>query len=299
MERIRLWVQALWFFLTNGYWAFPLTKNIYQGPLKIICSPGLNCYSCPASTTFCAMGSLQNLFAAIRFNVQTGQYFFGSFVVGTIGLLGIVFGRFICGWGCPFGLLQDLLAKIPAKKFKIPSFLLAGKYLFLALFVIILPLAIVDDYGLGNVWYCKYICPVGTLEAGIPMIFLQPELRKIIGTLFWSKFTIMALFLGWSTLSVRPFCKTACPLGAFYSMFSRYQLIKMKLNKELCTNCQACHPVCPMDIRFNEQPNNPGCINCLRCMNEACTFGAISIEIAGYPLPSGAVRREKINRQPN
>ncbi|MDH3346941.1 MAG: 4Fe-4S binding protein [Desulfobulbaceae bacterium] len=293
MERIRLWVQALWFFLTNGYWAFPFSKNIYQGPLKVICSPGLNCYSCPASTTFCALGSLQNLLAAIRFNFQTGQYYFGSFVLGTIGLLGIVFGRFICGWGCPFGLIQDLLAKIPTKKFKVPSFLLPGKYLFLALFVIILPLVVTDDMGMGRVWFCKYVCPAGTLEAGIPMMLLKPQLRDIIGILFWSKVAILTFFLGWSIASVRPFCKTTCPLGAFYSMFSRYQLIKMKLNKKLCTNCKACHEVCPMDIRFNEQPNNLECINCLRCMNEGCTFGAISIEVAGYPIPSGAIRKKE------
>lgn len=284
MELARKWIQALWLFLTNGFLGFPFTGNIYQGPLKVICSPGLNCYSCPASTTYCPIGSLQQLLLSIRFSLQTGQYFFGSFVIGSMGMLGAVFGRFICGWACPFGFIQELLHKIPSKKFSIPTSLTYGKYLFLLFFVIILPLIIVDDFGLGKPWFCKYICPAGTLEAGIPMLILQPDLRSTVGWLYLNKITIMIGFIVWSVLSSRPFCRTTCPLGAFYALFSRYQLIKLKLHKDNCTSCGACHKVCPVDIRFNETPDSCECVNCMRCMTEACQFDAISVELAGFEI---------------
>ncbi len=294
MELARKWIQALWFFLANGFWGFPLSGTLYQGPLKVICSPGLNCYSCPAATTYCPIGSLQQLLLGIRFSLQSGQYFFGTFVIGSMGMLGAVFGRFICGWACPFGFFQEILYKIPTRKKSIPQVFNWIKYLFLLLFVIILPLVIVDDFGMGKPWFCKFVCPAGTAEAGIPMLLLRPELRETVGWLYVNKLVILAGFVYWSIISSRPFCRTTCPLGAFYALFSKYQLIKMKLKKDACTGCGACHAVCPVEIRFNETPDSCECVNCMRCMTEACNFGAIVVDIAGYEVHSPPFKNQKI-----
>jgi len=286
-------VQVLWVFLVNGFWGFPWTRNIYQGPLKVICSPGLNCYSCPAATTYCPLGSLQQLLLGIRFSLETGSYYIGTFVVGSMGLLGATFGRFICGWACPFGLVQELLHKIPSAKLAIPKWLTWVKYGFLALFVVVFPLVVVDEFGLGAPWFCKYVCPAGTLEAGIPMLLLQPELKSTIGWLYWNKIGILIIFAVWSIVSSRPFCRTSCPLGAFYGLFNRHRLIKLKLNEDNCTKCGACHRVCPMEINFNETPDSCECISCLRCMTKACTYGAISIEVAGYSMLDDVLPQKK------
>ncbi len=284
METARKWVQALWFFLANGFWGFPATGNLYQGPLKVICSPGLNCYSCPAATTYCPIGSLQQLLLGIRMSLMSGQFYFGTFVLGSMGMLGAVFGRFICGWACPFGFIQELLHKIPSRKYGIPTLFNWLKYGFLLLFVVVLPLVLVNDFGMGSPWFCKYVCPAGSLEAGIPMLILRPELRETVGWLFVNKIVILIGFLVWSVLASRPFCRTTCPLGAFYALFSRYQLIKLQLNEENCTKCGACHNVCPVEIKFNETPDSCECVNCMRCMTEGCAFDAIFVEVAGYPV---------------
>lgn len=296
METIRKIVQTLWIFLVNSSWSFPWTKNIYQGPLKVLCSPGLNCYSCPASTTYCPIGSIQQLLLGIRFSLETGNYFIGTYVVGSLGLLGAAFGRFICGWACPFGLFQELLHKIPSAKYRIPKLLNWFKYGFLLLFVIILPLLMVDEFGLGEPWFCKYVCPAGTLEAGIPMVLLQPELKSTLGWLYVSKIGILVMFIFWSIFSSRPFCRTTCPLGAFYGLFNRYRLVKLKLNVANCTKCGACHHVCPMEIKFNETPDSPECISCLKCMTKACQYDAISIDVAGYSLGKEQKRDPKISQ---
>jgi len=230
------------------------------------------------------MGSLQQLLGGLRFALENGQYYFGFSVLGSIGILGGLFGRMICGWACPFGFIQELLHKIPTRKFGVPRLLSHGKFVFLFLFVIVLPLALVDESGIGSPWYCKFVCPAGTLEAGIPMLLLQPNLRNTIGLLFLNKFVIMLIFLTWAIFASRPFCRTACPLGAFYALFSRVRLIKLRLDEARCTNCKACHHVCPMGVKFNESPDDPECITCLACMNKACKFDAISLEIGGIPL---------------
>lgn len=285
MNAIRKWVQALFFLLTNGSWNFPFTRSIYQGPLKVVCSPGLNCYSCPAATTYCPMGALQQILGGVRMALENGQYFFGLYVVGTLGVIGGFVGRMVCGWLCPFGLLQELLHKIPSIKFGVPRVLRFVKFAVLLLMVFVLPLTAVGELGIGSPWFCKYLCPAGTLEAGLPMLFLQPSLREAIGLLFYSKLLILFIFSAWSVLASRPFCRTTCPLGAFYALFSSVKLIKLQLDQERCTNCKACHAVCPMGVNFNESPNDTECITCLAC-SRICPFQAIRLEIAGLPLAS-------------
>jgi polyferredoxin len=288
MEFIRKWLQVIFTFAVNGNWSFPFTRGIYQGPLKVICSPGLNCYSCPASTTYCPIGSLQNLIGGVRLAIENGQHFFGLSVLGGMGVLGGLFGRLICGWMCPFGFVQEMLHKISSKKVKIPRLLNYGKYGVLLVFVVLLPLFMVDDFGSGGPWFCKTLCPAGTLEAGLPLLLLQPHLRSTLGVLFVGKMMVLVLFMVWSVFSSRPFCRVMCPLGAFYGLFSRVRLVRMQLDKQRCTNCEACHAVCPMEVKFNENPNDPECITCMACMSKACKCNAIYVEIGGVPIHAGA-----------
>ena len=293
MELARKWVQIVIAFLTNGYWAFPVTRTIYQGPLKVVCSPGLNCYSCPAATTYCPMGSLQQLMLSIRFSLETGYYYLGWYVLGCIGVVGSFLGRMVCGWACPFGFVQEMLHKIPSRKWGVPRVLRFVKYGVLFGMVLLLPLLVVNEFGLGEPWFCKYLCPAGTLEAGIPMLLLRPELRSTIGWLFYNKLIILIAFIVWSVPASRPFCRVACPLGAFYALFSRVRLVKLHLDEAKCTQCKACHEVCPMGVKFNESPNDAECITCMACMNKACRFDAISLSVAGIPLRTVEVMKRK------
>lgn len=292
MEFVRKWVQALFFLLTNGYWNFPVTRGIYQGPLKVICSPGLNCYSCPAATSYCPLGALQQLLGGIRLALENGQIYVGFYVIGAMGAIGSFVGRMICGWACPFGLFQELLHKIPSPKFGIWRPLRFIKYGFLLFMVVLLPLFAVDSFGFGQTWFCKYICPAGTLEAGLPMLILQPDLRASLGLLFLNKLLILIFFIAWAVVASRPFCRTACPLGAFYALFSKIKMVKLRLDTQKCTHCEACHDVCPMGVHFNESPDDMECISCLAC-SKACKVGAISLEIGGVPLGNQVSYRPK------
>ena len=106
MKKLRLTVQLMFTVFTNGYAYGFLNGKIYQGSLKYACVPGLNCYSCPGAVASCPLGALQALL-----NQQGFQIPFG--ILGFFFLFGSLFGRFICGWLCPFGLVQDLPHKIP------------------------------------------------------------------------------------------------------------------------------------------------------------------------------------------
>lgn len=292
---LRRLIQTVATLLSNSYLLFPFKGNIYQGTLKSFCTPGLNCYSCPAATGACPLGALQNFMAGLRPALKAGHQYFGFYVIGTLGLIGSFSGRMPCGWLCPFGFLQELIHKIPSRKFEIPRALSYVKYALLVLFVFLLPFFIADESGYGMTWFCKFICPAGTLEAGIPMLFLKPELQALIGFLFYNKLFILGLFLLWMVFSRRPFCRVACPLGAIYSLFNKHSVFRMTHDPDKCTHCETCWQNCPMGVKFYERQNDIDCIRCLKCMNESCKFGAISYEFAGASGKQRAAGPKTVN----
>ena len=95
-------IQALWAFLTNSRVSGFVTGKIYTGNLKHACVPGLNCYSCPGATGACPIGSLQAVIGSWNFKMA-------YYVIGFLIFVGALLGRLVCGFLCPFGLIQDLL----------------------------------------------------------------------------------------------------------------------------------------------------------------------------------------------
>lgn len=267
----RLWIQVLWTALTNGYALGFLKGKIYTGSLKNICVPGLNCYSCPGAVGSCPIGSLQAV-------LGSRNYRFSFYIIGFLMIIGAVFGRFVCGWLCPFGLIQDLLHKIPVpfKRKNLPGHkkLIWIKYIVLVLFVLVLPSVVTDVLGQGSPWFCQYICPSGTLLAGIPLVIGNVSLRSAIGFLFQWKIVILVVILVGSTMIYRPFCKYICPLGAVYGLFHPIAFYRFDVDKAACTGCGKCKRVCKMDIPVYLEPNSRECIRCGDCI-KACPEGAI------------------------
>lgn len=280
MERFRRWSQIVFAILGNSYWLFPWRTPIYQGPAKGVCFPGLNCYSCPAATMACPLGALQNSLASLRPSLQVGELHFGSYVLGTLGMVGSLVGRLPCGWLCPFGLIQDWFFRIPGPKYRLWRPLRRLPYVFLVAFVILLPLFLVDSLGYGTTWFCKFVCPAGTLEAGLPLLWLEAGVRRTVGWLFVHKVLMMVIVLVWSMVTIRPFCRSICPLGAIYGLFNRASLLRLRFHPDRCVECGACRILCPASLSFfdgMDDLNSGACIRCLRCYSE-CPVHAISLE---------------------
>lgn len=144
--------------------------KLYTGKWKQFCNPGLNCYSCPAAGFACPIGALQAVNGSRQFS-------FSFYVAGLLLAFGVLLGRAVCGWLCPFGLLQELIHKIPSPKRKLKKGFLYIKYVVLVVFVLILPIAVTDYMGMGKPAFCQYICPAGTLEGGLSLLAAHESLR--------------------------------------------------------------------------------------------------------------------------
>ena len=189
-----------------------LNGSIYKGRTKGICTPGLNCYSCPGAVAACPLGSLQGA-------ISRSRYSFPFYILGMLLLFGVVLGRTICGFLCPFGLFQEILYKLPTPKIKKSGFtrkLSYLKYVVLIVFVILIPVLAMDP------GFCKYICPV--------TVFLKPM----------SYFSLLRIKCDKTKCIDCGRCKKVCPMDVDVIDNSR-----KRKNATECILCFECVKNCP------------------------------------------------------
>lgn len=257
-EMKRKIIQIAAFGYSNTYLHNFANGQLYKGQWKRFCNPGLNCYSCPAARLSCPIGAMQAVSGSVNFNIS-------FYVTGFILAAGVLFGRAICGFVCPFGLIQELIYKVPFPKRKLWKGFTYIKYILLVLFVLIFPATCTNELGMGAPAFCEYICPAGTLEGGIPLLAAHPELRKTIGALFSLKACILIATLAGCLAVCRFFCKVMCPLGAIYGILNKISVYHMEADKDNCISCGKCRDICPMDVNPVENPSSAECIRCGKC----------------------------------
>ena len=278
LARFRGWIQAGATLLTNIHLPNFLKGGLYQGKGKAVCVPGLNCYSCPAASGACPIGSFQAVVGSSKFR-------FSYYITGFLILLGVLLGRVICGFLCPFGWFQELLHKIPTKKLSTKKLkpLTYLKYVVLLVMVVLLPVLVTNELGMGDPFFCKYLCPQGVLEGAIPLSLANAGIRAALGSLFKWKFIVLLTVIVLSIVFYRPFCKWLCPLGAFYALLNKVSLFQMQVDKSKCVSCGKCAKVCKMDVDVTKSPNHTECIRCGMCIR-ACPTDAVSFR---YGFGSG------------
>ena len=243
--------------------------KIYRGSWKQFCNPGLNCYSCPAASLACPVGALQAVSGSMNFK-------FSFYAVGLLLAFGVALGRAVCGWLCPFGLMQELVHRIPSPKLKLKKGFVYIKYVILVVFVFVLPVAATNYMGMGKPAFCQYICPAGTLEGGIPLLAAHEELRQTIGPLFFLKLAILLATIAGCVLIYRFFCRVACPLGAIYGLMNKISVCRLRVDGQKCVSCGKCRKVCKMEVDPVKNPDSAECIRCGACA-AACPADAIHI----------------------
>lgn len=229
----------------------------WMGPfglrLHSLCTPVFHCYACPLATFACPIGVLAN-FCALGVSPLIA--------LGTLLIAGALVGGFICGWVCPFGFLQDLVARVPVPKLRLP--LRAGylRYGVLVVLVLVIPYFFGESHPL---FICR-LCPAGALEAGLPLA-VQNAAQ---GESFWNsmstvKWVVLGLFLVAMFVKYRPWCTLFCPLGAILGLFNRVAVVRLKVDDRMCTSCGACKSACKIGLAPERQLDDLLCIRCMEC----------------------------------
>jgi ferredoxin-type protein NapH len=255
VEKIRLKVQL----------GLAVVFNIGLFQWHFICFPVLNCHSCPTSIFACPMGVIGQCVSLGIIPLS---------VIGGIAVAGLLAGRLLCGWACPFGLVQELLYKVPYVKFQIPSWTRFIKYGIFVGLVVFVPYFLSPNFPL---YFCR-LCPVATIESAIPWAIINGTTDVVtLSVRLAILFTLIILVMGHR----RFFCKVICPLGACLSVFNHFAALFPERTSD-CIECGACNKVCPMETTpgkkdFGVHDDRPEeCISCLECRKK-CPTEAVRI----------------------
>ncbi len=268
-------IQFISLIITNSYFTSIPTASFYQGTLKGACVPILNCYACPLAWGSCPIGTLQHfiIVRALPF-----------YLIGVLGLVGLVGGRWACGWLCPFGWFQEFVYKLKVPKIKAPDWLRHMKYVILVLVVGVVTWVTFEP------WFCKF-CPAGTLEAGLPWLAWAArgsdyaEGMTFTTGIFALKVFMLVALVALAAVLQRPFCRFACPLGALFGLANKFSLLQLDFDLdtcaiayaqgsdfENCAKCMHCSKNCPMGLKAPEQIGSVDCIRCMNCTSYGSVF---------------------------
>ncbi len=238
-----------------------IALNSSWGPqIKWFCNPVLNCHSCVLAWFACPVGV---------FIQYSGWHLIPFFAIGTVLLMGLLFGRLFCGWVCPFGFLMDLLFKIPTKKCVLPKWTSYIKYVVLLFAVILFPFFLGPNTSAS---FCRW-CPASALQVTLPRQFLShwadltPEAISKLSVL------VFILFIG--IFCSRFFCKVLCPIAAILAPLNYISFWFVKRPPIECIKCGRCDIYCVSQIHPSDRikaggfANRSGdCIGCNRCAQQ-------------------------------
>jgi polyferredoxin len=245
LARRRRLVQAALLLL----WLDPLMLRLHT-----VCAPVFHCYSCPLAAFACPIGVLAN-FSAI--------HLVPLLALGTLAAVGAVAGSLVCGWACPFGFLQDLLAHVPTRKFVLPAWLGYVRYVVLAVLVLAIPYFFGEKHPL---FFCR-LCPAGALEAALPNAARLALAGKAIVWPTAAKTVIFLLITAAALFTWRPWCTVFCPLGAIYGLCNRVSWFFLRFHPDRCRQCDVCRSLCRGGGRPEQRVDSLRCVRCLECAN--------------------------------
>jgi ferredoxin-type protein NapH len=236
----------------------------------------LQCSNCALSTFACPLILIQR--AAVvgamgMFSVMSTKLIASvGGALAMLALFGALFGSWGCGWLCPFGFIQDMLGKIPVKKFTLPGW--AG-HARLPLFI---TTVVAIPYMTRSMFFCD-LCPPGAINrlwqeaAGIDLFFRSPE-----GLMALASVGLLVSVLFISVFVQRPFCTLLCPIGGVMGVFNKISGVFLKLDKESCIECNLCKKACPQGLNPAKHPAHTQCSRCFEC-TKSCEHLKVDIRL--------------------
>lgn len=241
--------------------------------------------------------------ALAMIQVMLSKAIFPLIPIASFLVVAALVGRSMCGWVCPFGLVQDLMGYVKIKRLELSdrnhNRMINIKYLVLLVVLIVsgsVAAAVASGSGEGvkaalgdfAIAPLSALSPADTLFAVIPNgvanlagsvdSFLSGVLA--VRPLLWVRFVILGAVLAFAVYVPRSWCKYFCPHGALLAFLNRFSFLGLQREPLKCTKagCSDCVQVCPMKVPILELPwekfTHPECIYCMKCV-DACTTKAI------------------------
>jgi polyferredoxin len=221
-------------------------------------------------------------------------------------LVGAIFGRMFCSWGCPFGLVQDIIGFLSSRFNKYEptqstnnNMRQIGEFITGATVLVSLIIGVGVGLGEQNTISASFgdfadqpwvtLSPATFLFTVIPLLFYWGGIENffnwdklvLIDLLFWIRFVIFVAAIILIIYIPRGWCRWICPVGIIMGVIGKNSIIGVGRSITKCNHCGICEDVCPMGVRIlshsPEKVRSEHCTNCLDCVG-ACPEDAMEIK---------------------
>jgi polyferredoxin len=201
--------------------------------------------------------------------------------------LTVVFGRFFCGFVCPFGALHQFVGYLAHRKRKAAAKIKLNEYrkaqsIKYYILIMLLMSAVVPTVQSLQIGLLDPI-PLFTRSVNTVLLPLVDNNFNAIFTIDRAtvvSFIILAIFLAAVLMNFvvpRFFCRFVCPLGALFGVFGRFALLRIGKNSDDTINCRLCEKNCEGGCEPAGQIRISECVLCFNCRNE-CQHDLISYQ---------------------
>jgi polyferredoxin len=254
-----------------------------------------------------------NLDPLVMFTLWLGGHAVAAALLFSFITLGVtlLFGRWFCGWVCPFGALHTLLTSW--RKGKKKELVKAGsysnlqksKYYILVLFLFSalfganvmgwldpfsffyrsLATAVYPAINAGFGGFFNWVYEVNPLNLSAVTEPLYKGLRMYLLTFEQPRFdwgmligVLFGVVIALNFFRGRFWCRYICPLGGLLGIFGKNPTVRVTVDADRCKNCLDCVATCQggADPKSTESWKPAECLYCWNCRSE-CPEDAISI----------------------
>ncbi|MFZ2146055.1 MAG: 4Fe-4S binding protein [Sedimentisphaerales bacterium] len=194
-------------------------------------------------------------------------------------ILTIVFGRFFCGWVCPFGALHQFVGYLGNRRKKTAQKIQLNKYrkaqcikyfiliffLFMAAFpslAVTLQTGLLDPIPLVTRSFNLLLLPIFDRAVS----FVSVTARFYEGA--WLIFSIFLTAILLNLLIPRFYCRFICPLGALFAVISRFAIWRIGKKQSECSNCRLCDKACEGACEPSGSIRISECVLCFNCRDD-------------------------------
>lgn len=230
----------------------------------------------------CPFGGIETLW---RWITSGGQFVSKTHLSNLVLVLGLGLGVLaaggaFCGWVCPFGTVQDVLAWVRARlrlpEVRVPARL--DQVLRYGRFVV-LALVLYQTISTVKLWFADFD-PYRTLF-GLGWLFEFNLAEQ------WPAYAITGAVLLGSLLVERAWCRYLCPLGGLISVLGNFSLLRIRRNGATCKTCAVCERPCPVKLNVATAATvSSNCIGCLACVQACPRHNTLEVQLAPAWLPA-------------
>ena len=220
-------------------------------------------------------------------------------------VLTIIFGRFFCGWVCPFGALHQFVGYLGNRKKTTAQKIQLNKYRkvqCIKYFILIFFLFMAAFPSLAATLQTGLLDPIPLITRSfnlllLPIIDRVANVVSVTARFYEGAWLILVIFFTAVFLNLviaRFYCRFICPLGALFAIISRFAIWRIGKKQSECSNCKLCDKSCEGACEPSGSIRISECVLCFNC-REDCKDEVITYQTR--PSLAGEITDPDVSRR--